>query len=156
MKRTFLSPLGMLCITQEDDAITALDFVQGTVCETGDTPLLRQAELQLTQYFTGARKAFSLPLAPRGTAFQQSVWQALQTIPYGQVCSYAFIARQLGKPQACRAVGAANGRNPIPIIIPCHRVMGGNGKLVGFSAGLDKKVLLLEVEGAKEPYQVVQ
>lgn len=106
---------------------------------------------QLDEYFAGRRRHFDLRLAPRGTAFQQAVWQALQGIPYGKTCSYGELARQLGRPQAMRAVGAANGANPISIVIPCHRVIGRNGSLTGYAGGLPRKQLLLELEGVLQP-----
>ena len=111
--------------------------------------LLREAAQQLREYFAGRRREFSLPLAPQGTAFQQQVWQALQRIPYGHTWSYAELARHIGRPQATRAVGAANGRNPIPILIPCHRVIGADGSLVGFGGGLPTKVALLRLESGQ-------
>lgn len=114
--------------------------------EWGETPLLRQAASQLDEYFQGRRRVFDLPLAPQGTVFEQDVWKALQTIPYGETRSYADIARQVGSPSACRAVGRANGWNPISIIIPCHRVIGANGKLTGYAGGLTIKQYLLELE----------
>ncbi|HEY6130619.1 MAG TPA: methylated-DNA--[protein]-cysteine S-methyltransferase, partial [Halioglobus sp.] len=102
----------------------------------------------LTDYFAGQRRHFELPLAVQGTLFQQSVWDALAEIPYGEMRSYRDIARRIGKPAAVRAVGAANGRNPLPIVVPCHRVIGSNGTLTGFSGGLEVKTYLLQLEGA--------
>lgn len=104
------------------------------------------ARVQLEEYFDGRRQAFDLPLAPQGTPFQVRVWQALQAIPFGETCSYLQLARALGQPGAMRAVGAANGRNPIPIVIPCHRVIGSDGALVGFGGGLAVKSALLALE----------
>jgi methylated-DNA-[protein]-cysteine S-methyltransferase len=101
---------------------------------------------QLGEYFEGRRTEFTIPLSPQGTPFQLAVWQALRRIPYGQTRSYAEIAREIGRPTACRAVGAANGRNPISIIVPCHRVIGTDGSLTGFGGGLQTKRLLLELE----------
>lgn len=109
--------------------------------------LLIRTRRQLDEYFSGQRHDFDLPLAPEGTAFQREVWQALCEIPFGQTWSYAQLARHIGRPKAMRAVGAANGRNPIPIIIPCHRVIGASGALVGFGGGLPAKVALLRLEG---------
>ena len=103
---------------------------------------------QLEAYFNGALQAFDLPLRPVGTAFQREVWSTLAEIPYGQTWSYGDVARRIGKPQAVRAVGAANGRNPIPIVLPCHRVIGADGSLTGFGGGLPAKQLLLTLEGA--------
>jgi len=103
---------------------------------------------QLCEYFAGRRRDFDLPLAPAGTPFQQSVWSVLRTIPYGRTWSYLDVANAIGKPAACRAVGAANGANPIPIVVPCHRVIGTNGSLTGFGGGIDVKRRLLALEGA--------
>lgn len=108
---------------------------------------------QLDEYFAGRRRQFELRLAPRGTTFQQAVWQALQAIPYGHTCSYSELAGQIGRPQAVRAVGAANGANPLSIVVPCHRVIGRNGSLTGYAGGLPRKQLLLQLEGALQPQQ---
>jgi methylated-DNA-[protein]-cysteine S-methyltransferase len=110
--------------------------------------VLRMTREQLLDYFDGARTAFDLPLAPEGTAFQQEVWRTLATIPYGATWSYRDLARAIGKPDAMRAVGAANGRNPLPIVLPCHRVIGADGSLTGFGGGLPIKAALLRLEGA--------
>lgn len=115
-------------------------------CEHKETPLLKEAFRQLQEYFCGQRKTFDLPLSAKGTVFQQKVWQALQTIPYGQVASYKDIAVRVGNPKACRAVGMANHNNPIGIIIPCHRVVGTDGKLTGYAGGVDIKEKLLALE----------
>jgi methylated-DNA-[protein]-cysteine S-methyltransferase len=109
---------------------------------------LRFARVQLDEYFAGKRQHFELPLHPLGTAFQLTVWQALRRIPYGVTISYGELARRIGKPQAMRAVGAANGRNPLPIVVPCHRVIGADGSLTGFGGGLPIKRLLLDLEHA--------
>ncbi|MBC5784355.1 methylated-DNA--[protein]-cysteine S-methyltransferase [Ramlibacter sp. USB13] len=112
-------------------------------------PVLQQAVAQLRAYFAGERTGFDLPLDLRaGTAFQQSVWDALRTIPRGGTTSYAELARRLGKPQAARAIGAAVGRNPVSIVVPCHRVLGTNGTLTGYAGGLERKTALLQLEGA--------
>ncbi|HXA19434.1 MAG TPA: methylated-DNA--[protein]-cysteine S-methyltransferase [Thermoanaerobaculia bacterium] len=115
-----------------------------------DDEAFTEASTQLRAYFAGDLKAFHLPLAPRGTEFQQSVWSALLEIPYGQTTTYSAIAEKISRPAAVRAVGAANGANPIPIIIPCHRVIGANGSLTGFGGGLDvkRRLLMLEARGA--------
>jgi len=110
-------------------------------------PVLGMAAEQLAEYFAGTRASFHIPLDLRGTAFQLRVWEQLQNIPYGETCSYLDIARRLGDEKATRAVGAANGRNPIPVVIPCHRVIGTNGSLTGFGGGIQRKQLLLELEG---------
>ena len=109
--------------------------------------ILLMTEKQLKEYFSGNRKKFDLPLNPEGTEFQNKAWRALQKIPYGEVWSYGKQASYLKKPNAQRAVGGANGKNPIPVIIPCHRVIGSTGKLTGFSGGMDMKVFLLKLEG---------
>lgn len=113
-----------------------------------ETPLLREAKAQLDAYFAGRLKAFSLPLAPAGTLFQQKIWQLLCEIPYGKTCTYGEIAVRAGNPKASRAVGLANNRNPLPVFVPCHRVVGMNGSLTGYAGGLDVKLKLLQLEGA--------
>ena len=114
--------------------------------EQCETPLIKKAAAQLNEYFNGERKTFDFPLAPRGTEFQLTVWKALQTIPYGKTCSYGQLAAKIGNPKACRAVGMANNRNPIAIIIPCHRVIGSNGSLTGYAGGLELKDKLIRLE----------
>lgn len=116
-------------------------------------PLLKEAAQQLRAYFAAELHTFDLPLTPAGTAFQQEVWSALQTIPYGETRTYSQIARVIASPKAIRAVGAANGQNPIPIVIPCHRVIGSNGKLTGFGGGLPMKRRLLDLESAQSTLQ---
>lgn len=111
-----------------------------------ETPLLKEAKAQLDAYFAGRLKAFELPLAPAGTEFQMKVWNALCTIPYGETITYGQLAERLGNANASRAVGMANSRNPLPVFIPCHRVVGTGGKLTGYTGGLDIKVKLLELE----------
>ncbi len=111
--------------------------------------------LQLDAYFAGRRRRFDLRLAPQGTVFQQSVWKALQAIPYGQTSFYSRLAEQIGKPKAVRAVGTANGANPISVIIPCHRVIGRDGSLTGYAGGLQRKAQLLALEGASFPEQAL-
>jgi methylated-DNA-[protein]-cysteine S-methyltransferase len=117
--------------------------------EDAGHPVLVETEKQIGAYFAGTLKAFTVPLDFAGTDFQKSVWHALLTIPFGETRSYAEIARQIGRPSAVRAVGAANGRNPISIIAPCHRVIGSNGALTGFAGGLEAKQLLLRLEGGQ-------
>jgi methylated-DNA-[protein]-cysteine S-methyltransferase len=114
----------------------------------GNDPVLTAAVTQLEDYFAGRRSHFELPLAPGGTDFQRAVWQALEGIPYGELRSYRDIATAIGRPNAVRAVGAANGRNPLPIVVPCHRVIGSDGSLTGFAGGLDVKKKLLQLEGS--------
>lgn len=143
--------IGKLFIEETDGAITELSFAEDTdslPLSGSITPVLEEARSQIISYLEGTRTSFSLPLAPKGTAFQQKVWTALLTIPYGQVISYKELAIKAGNPKACRAVGMANNRNPIPIIIPCHRVIGADGRLVGYGGGLPIKEKLLTLEGA--------
>jgi methylated-DNA-[protein]-cysteine S-methyltransferase len=150
------TPLGPLLAASRDGALVMLEFggprrapraAPGWI-ERPSSPLLRAAQRQLDEYFAGRRRAFDLPLRPEGTPFQQLAWQALQQIPYGETRSYGEQAVAVGRPGAARAVGAANGRNPIVIMIPCHRVVGSGGALTGFAAGLDRKERLLRLEGA--------
>lgn len=148
------SPIGPLGVGEEDGAITLILFAGQQPPEgyrEGETPLLEEAWAQLERYFTGELRQFSLPLAPAGTPFQQAVWRALEEIPYGETRSYGEIAGQVGRPKASRAVGAANHRNPIPIVIPCHRVIGAGGTLTGYGGGLDRKRLLLDLERQNRP-----
>ena len=149
------SPVGPLLLAADDDGLRLIEFHQsrhriepGDDWREGDHPVLDLARLQLDEYFRGVRLGFELPLAPRGTAFQREVWQMLASIPYGDTISYAQLARQVGRPKAMRAVGAANGRNPLPIVLPCHRVIGADGSLTGFGGGLPTKRFLLQLEGA--------
>lgn len=148
----YISPQGTMLIQEEDGHLTHLSLADPEKlpadfpAEQKDTPLIRSAKMQLGEYFQGRRKTFNLPLNPNGTLFQQKVWQALCTIPYGETRSYKEIAVQVENPKGCRAVGMANNRNPIMIIIPCHRVIGSNGSLVGYAVGLDIKEWLLEHE----------
>lgn len=145
---TMESPVGLLTITEENGTLTALHF--GGESETPPpTPLLQEVLRQLTAYFAGTLTAFDLPLAPKGTPFQQAVWRALCVIPYGQTRSYSEIAAAIGRPNACRAVGMANHQNPIAIIVPCHRVVGKGGALTGYAGGLAVKQALLAFEQKK-------
>ena len=144
--------IGKISIVETSISITNVDFVnninniQIKDIAVNETPLLKEAEKQLQQYFEGNRKYFDLSLSPVGTEFQKSVWKVLQTIPYGATWSYKQVAEKIGSPKAARAVGMANNRNPISIFIPCHRVIGANGKLVGYGGGLDIKRRLLNIE----------
>lgn len=146
------TPVGPLTITATEKALTAIRFgsqvpENSTLCtEAKATPLLRRAAEELGAYFAGRRRDFTLPLAPEGTPFQQKVWEALRTIPYGETRTYKQIAIQIGHNQSFRAVGMANNRNPIPIVVPCHRVIGYDGKLTGYAGGLSVKERLLELE----------
>lgn len=143
------TPLGRMLLAQEEEGLILVEFDATPLknWQQADTPLLVQAKAQLSEYFAGTRQEFTLPLSPKGTPFQQKVWAALQTIPYGQTRSYGEIARQIGSPKAARAVGMANHHNPIAILIPCHRVVGQNGALTGYAGGLDRKKALLQLEG---------
>lgn len=138
------TPLGKMFLQGDDRYITALRF--GEAEEDCPSPVLHMAEMQLEEYFSGSRTEFDLPLNPEGTEFQKSVWKALCEIPYGETATYGEIAAKIGNPGACRAVGMANNRNPIAIIIPCHRVVGAGGSLTGYAGGLDKKDFLLKLE----------
>lgn len=147
MKRTRIvdSPVGLLRLVAEDGALTGLYF-GGEACANDEDEILDRAEAQLKEYFAGERRAFDLPLRPKGTPFQLADWKALEQIPYGETVSYGDIARAIGKPKACRAVGMANHSNPISIIVPCHRVIGKSGRLTGYGGGLEAKKWLLEHE----------
>lgn len=146
------SPLGSLLLAWQDEGLACINF------QDGEDPLTEQsswkrrgadpfgAATQLADYFAGRLRAFDLPLRPQGTAFQLRVWEALATIPYGKIVSYGAVAVQIGQPQASQAVGAANGRNPLPIVVPCHRVVGADGQLTGYRGGLHLKEFLLDLE----------
>ncbi|MGF1724281.1 methylated-DNA--[protein]-cysteine S-methyltransferase [Photobacterium nomapromontoriensis] len=140
------TPLGWLNVIADDAGITAIELHADP--EQAQTPnaVTGCCCQQLTEYFSGQRTQFDVPLNMQGTDFQRTVWQALQSVDYGSTCSYGDIAKQIGNPNAVRAVGGANGKNPIPIIVPCHRVIGSSGKLTGYSGGLDIKVWLLDHE----------
>ena len=148
------SPVGKLMLVATDEGLAAILWESdrpGRVrlnieAEDDRHPVLVETERQLNEYFSGRRTMFSLKLDPSGTAFQRDVWQALLTIPFGETRSYGQIARQIGRPRAVRAVGAANGRNPLSIVAPCHRVIGSTGALTGFAGGLDVKARLLALE----------
>ena len=155
------SPVGRLKLVAGDKGLVAILWPDdnpkrvplGDLTEDADNPYLIQAEAELAEYFAGKRSEFTVPLDFKGTEFQQSVWRALLTIPFGETRSYGQIATQLGKPSASRAVGAANGKNPISIIAPCHRVIGTNGTLTGFAGGLETKAHLLALEGYQDSRQ---
>lgn len=142
------TPCGNILLEAENDQLIGCRFIfaSSTTNTNQETPFLQNVKKQLEEYFSGTRKSFDIKLAPAGTAFQQSVWQALQKIPYGQTASYKDIAEKIHNSKAFRAVGMANNKNPIAIIIPCHRVIGSNGKLVGYAGGLDLKQQLLKLE----------
>ena len=159
--RVVSSPVGPLTLTAERGALVAIGFggpVDGAdgvprpgLTDDGQAhdPILAEAERQLSAYFAGELRAFDLPLRPGGTPFQLAVWEALQRIPYGATAAYGELARSLGRPGAARAVGGANHRNPIAIVIPCHRVIGAHGGLTGYAGGLDIKAALLELEARR-------
>ena len=140
------SPFGPMLLQSDGEAITALDFGESTDAVYRDFPIFDQAKEELDQYFAGTRKIFAVPTKTSGTPFQTQVWEALKEIPYGQTRCYEDIAIQIGNPKASRAIGMANNRNPISIIIPCHRVIGKDGSLVGYGGGLDTKIALLDLE----------
>lgn len=145
------SPVGALTLVSDGAALAGVYFESQKhgappAGPRGTDKIIDTARKQLDAYFAGRRKVFDLPLAPKGTAFQTRVWHALTKIPYGETVSYGAIANAIGSPKAVRAVGAANGRNPIPIIIPCHRVIGADGSLTGFGGGMARKELLLDLE----------
>lgn len=154
MKKAYIydTKIGRILIAQEQNAITELSIYGGqsdfpeTEYEFGETGLIREAAQQLSEYLEGARKDFSVPLSPNGTFFQKKVWEALREIPYGETRSYKQIAQRIGNEKACRAVGMANHNNPIMCIIPCHRVIGTDGSLVGYAGGLPVKEQLLKME----------
>lgn len=150
------TPVGRLLLAGDEDKLRYLVFDQeksrerhrlpGEDWEESARPF-REPIRQLKAYFRGKLTEFDVPLGGEGTDFQKKVWQALRDVPYGQTTSYGQIAKTIGRPKACRAVGLANGRNPISIIVPCHRIIGSNGKLVGYGGGLDRKTRLLQLEG---------
>jgi len=164
---TLDSPIGALFLGATPDALVCIDFLDDAredrarqaslarlAAATGQPPVqggpvTAEAARQLREYFAGARRTFDLPLAPHGTAWQQQVWRALREVAFGETASYARVAARLGRPTASRAVGAANGRNPLPIVVPCHRIIGANGTLTGYAGGLPRKQWLLAHEGAR-------
>jgi len=149
------TPIGELTLTASDTALTGVHFATSRhgppprpPTLEGASEVLAPAREQLEEYFANVRTTFDLPLEAAGSPFERRVWAMLRDIPYGTTTSYGVLARRLGEPNASRAVGAANGRNPIPIIVPCHRVVGARGELTGFGGGLDRKLWLLEHEGS--------
>jgi len=159
VSKTMTSPVGTLTLVASGEGLAAVLWennppgrvrLDAQRCDT-EHPMLSKAERELTEYFAGQRTRFTVPLDMGGTTFQRQVWEALLTIPFGETRSYRQIAEQIGKPDAVRAVGAANGRNPLSIIAPCHRVLGSDGALTGFAGGLETKAFLLTHEGARRP-----
>jgi methylated-DNA-[protein]-cysteine S-methyltransferase len=153
------TPIGDLLLAGDDDGLSLIGFPEGAMRHEPGTDWIfnekpfAEARRQLGEYFAGERKTFELALKPDGTEFQLQVLDELQKIPYGETCSYGDIARRIGRPKAVRAVGAANGRNPIPIVIPCHRVIGASGDLTGFGGGLPTKEALLRLELEHSQFQ---
>lgn len=149
------SPVGKLKLVASDKGLVAILWENDNpsrvrltdLVEDANHPILGKTEQQLREYFAGKRKSFAIPLDMKGTPFQKNVWEALLAIPFGETRTYGDLAKQLGNPTASRAVGAANGRNPMSIVVPCHRVIGASGKLTGFAGGLETKAHLLELEG---------
>jgi methylated-DNA-[protein]-cysteine S-methyltransferase len=142
---SFESPIGRLWLARAGEDLGSIAF-EGPATAASDDALLTKAEAQLQAYFAGELKHFDLPLSPQGTEFQRRVWHAVAAIPYGSRTTYSGLAEAIGRPRACRAVGAANGRNPLPIVVPCHRVVGASGALTGYGGGLDVKRALLALE----------
>ena len=140
------SPVGLLTLRAEDGALTAILFGDQRTGLPGSNQILDQAEAELKEYFVGERKEFAVPVRLTGTEFQKKVWAALAEIPYGGTATYGEIAARIGSPKACRAVGTANHHNPVPIIVPCHRVIGAGGSLTGYGGGLEVKAYLLTLE----------
>lgn len=146
---TYSTLLGLVTFCEESGFLTAI--VTGSHPDSGEeqeSEVIRKGYTQFMEYLAGERTVFDLPIAPKGTDFQRRVWQALREIPYGQTRTYKQIAEAVGNPKAVRAVGMANNRNPLLVIVPCHRVIGTDGKMVGYAAGVDKKELLLRLEGS--------
>ena len=141
------TPVGKMFLVSDGENITELKF--GSCEKDAPDAVLLKAKAELDEYFAGERKDFTVPLSPVGTPFQQSVWNALREISYGETATYGEIAKRIGNEKACRAVGMANNRNPIAIIVPCHRVIGAGGSLTGYAGGLDKKEFLLELEAQR-------
>jgi methylated-DNA-[protein]-cysteine S-methyltransferase len=143
--RSVVTPIGTLWLSRDEHGLSRVGFDGPEAARSAD-PLLEEAEAQLQDYFAGERQRFELPLSPRGTDFQRQVWTAVAAIPYGETTTYSALAVAVGRPSARRAVGAANGRNPLPVIVPCHRVLGAAGGLTGYGGGLDRKSALLDLE----------
>ena len=146
-RMTIQSPIGPRTLTAVENALTGVIFGDAREGADAPSPALELAARELAEYFAGERREFTVPLAPEGTAFQRSVWDELRRIPYGETASYKDVSTRLGKPDAAIAVGQANRKNPIPIIIPCHRVIGANGRMVGYTGGMHIKKALLAIEG---------
>lgn len=158
VQRSFASPIGPLRAVSDGEALIGLYMPdhrrEPAPVTDGDDAVLRETERQLAAYFSGESQGFDLPLRPKGTPFQVRVWEELRKIPHGESISYAELARRVGQPSAVRAVASANARNPVSIVVPCHRVIGANGKLTGYAGGLDAKRFLLELE--REPLALLE
>jgi methylated-DNA-[protein]-cysteine S-methyltransferase len=158
----YTSPLGEILLTSTQVALTGLHFVgekyyPGVSADwqhNDGLAVIRSTTAQLDEYFAGKREAFNLPLAPQGTVFQREVWRALTALRFGEIVSYGQLAQRIGKPKAVRAVGAANGRNPISIVVPCHRVIGATGALTGYAGGLARKEALLRLEASAQEFHL--
>jgi len=162
MKYTYIrSPIGVLLVTRDKGGVTGLDLPKARYPRQlrddwgRDDPAFDDARTQLSEYFAGKRQQFDLPLNARGSTFQQAVWRALTEIPYGETTSYGKVAASIGHPDGARAVGVANGQNPIPIIVPCHRVIGADGSLTGYGGGLPTKRWLLDHEAHHAGFTLV-
>lgn len=145
-KHTYKTTAGNIEIVEENNYIIGINFNEESKIEDKETELIKETYTQIDEYLLGKRKTFNVPIKMKGTEFQKKVWKELTKIPYGETRSYKQIAERIGNPKACRAVGMANHNNPIAIIVPCHRVIGANKKLVGYAGGLDVKENLLEIE----------
>ena len=143
---SYETELGSVTFLEEDGALLAISTHRSFEGQTQETNLIKEAHRQFSEYLKGERKEFNLPFRMKGTEFQQRVWKSLCEIPYGETRSYKQVAEAIGKPKAMRAVGMANNRNPLLVVVPCHRVIGANGQLVGYAGGLDKKTFLLHLE----------
>ncbi len=161
---TYDSPLGQLDLVASDDGLVAVLWpddspkrvrLEGEIVADASNPVLTKTVQQLDEFFAGDRKSFDVPLDLRGTEFQVATWQSLAKIPYGETATYGEQAKLLGRPKAVRAIGAANGRNPVSIVLPCHRVVGADGSLTGFAGGLDAKRFLLDLEQGKTQLNLV-
>lgn len=142
----FDTPLGLMEVIATESSVKSIYFVDSTKPKRPNS-ITQMTQVQLNEYFDSRRAVFTLPLDADGTDFQKTVWQALTTIPSGHTCSYGDIAKQIGNPKGMRAVGLANGKNPMTIVVPCHRVIGANGKLTGYAFGVERKAWLLNHEG---------
>lgn len=147
-KRLISTPLGFMLAAEEEGFLTALDFIQAEDARGPfeETPLLLNLQRELEEYFAGRLREFTVPVRLKGTGFQRAVWDRLLLIPYGQTATYGQVAKEIGLPKACRAVGQANHVNPVSILVPCHRVVGADGKLTGYGGGLERKEALLKLE----------